>query len=117
MTIFELFSDWSGKRKKWDGKLGLSFFYQKPTQFYPEWYAYQFRESSDRPMLTHVYLPAPQNPSQIIAKLLVGGGPSDLPADPTLNGLRTPVFSPRGPSPDAPAPLGPIPREVVFGMW
>ena len=25
MTIFELFSEWSGKPKKWDGKLELSF--------------------------------------------------------------------------------------------
>ena len=117
VTIFELFSEWSGKRKKWDGKLGLSFFCQKPTQFHLEWSAYQFSESSDRPILTHFDLPAPQNPSQIIAKMRVGGEVSNLLADPTLNYLRTPIFSRPGPSPGAPAPLGPISRAVVFGRW
>ena len=37
--------------------------------------------------------------------MLVAGGRSDLAANPTLNCLRTPVFSPPGPSSDAPAPL------------
>ena len=117
MTIFELFSDWSGKRKKWDGKLGLSFFCQKPTQFHPEWSAYQFSESSYQPILTHFDLLAPPSPSQIIDKMLVGGEISNLLADPTLNYRRTPICSPPGPSPGAPAPLGPISRAVVFSRW
>ena len=41
VAIFELFLEWSGKCKKWDGKLDSTLFRQKRTRFHPEWSAYQ----------------------------------------------------------------------------
>ena len=34
MALLELFSEWDGKRKKWDGKFVLSFFCRKHSQFW-----------------------------------------------------------------------------------